>query len=508
MKTNDISLCRKGDFSLLTSPWIPVRDRKGHALRVGLEDLFRTPTEWADLDVRPHERVALVRLLVCITQAAIGAPEDSEAWDGFGADLSSRTLVYLDQWRSAFEFLGEGKRFLQRRPSQEAEPTLASKLIPWLATGNNPTSNDHGGGTLRPFSPADLALGLLAFQNFYPLYGAGYKGRGPCVDGNMLHTLLRGENLAAVILNNALDARTIEDSMGGMGRPLWEQPPESTADKAAIENARKTYLGRLVPLHRTVWICDNLGEILVGKDGWEYPTFEEYQEPTATVIATAKGERRLLFASTGRAVWRDLHALTVMKLSGENGAAAPWVLRSHQDPMSPKPLDLWTGALVTDGKAKILDVVESVFHLESRLFTDLGRGIYEQGVSYALRRCGHLREAVRTYGKCLKQEEAPIAAAERHYWHDLDAASDVLLEVAVNPAWDAVSFGGHSKDPWTEHVRKAVRSSYDSACPRETPRQIQAFVSGLQALHPKPKAAKKAKSPRRKAKTEGTHPQP
>ncbi|MCC7373382.1 MAG: type I-E CRISPR-associated protein Cse1/CasA [Verrucomicrobiales bacterium] len=498
----------KDEFNLVSSPWIPVRDLKGQVQLVGLEELFRTPADWADLDLRPHERVAVMRLLICIAQAAIGAPEDSDGWADFGADLSPRAMAYLDQWRDAFLLLGNGRRFLQRLPVKDGEPTLASKLIPWLATGNNPTSNDHAGGTLRAFNPAELALALLAFQNFYPLYGAGYKGRGPCVDGNMLHTLLRGDHLAAVIINNALDAKTIARSMGGMGRPIWEQWPNSPSDTSAVENTRKTYLGRLVPVHRTVWICDNRAEILVGNDGWEYPTFEEYQEPTATVIVTEKGERRLLFASPIKSVWRDLHALTVMKYSGENAASAPWILRSHQDPMSPKPLDLWTGALVTDGKAKILDVVESVFHLESRIFTDIGRGIYELGTAYALRRVGHLRDAVRLYAKAMKQEDAPTAAAERHYWHALDFASEVLLKVAVDPAMGIVSFGGLSQDPWTEHVRKAVRGAYRAVCSRETPRQILAFVEGEQALSPKPKTSKKAQFQRRRGKADANRPHP
>lgn len=489
-------------FNLVSSPWLPVRDLQGRAHLVSLEGLFQAPTAWADLDVWPHERVAVMRLLVCIAQAAMGAPEDAEGWDGFGTDLSSQALAYLARWRSAFDLFGNERRFLQRQPAAECEPTLASKLIPHLATGNNPTSNDHAGGTVRAFSPADLALGLLAFQSFYPLYGAGYKGRGPCADGNMLHTLLRGENLAATILRNALDARTITDAMGGMGRPIWEQWPSSPRDTAAVDNARKSYLGRLVPLHRTVWICDNRAEILVGKDGWEYPTFEEYQEPTATVVATAKGERRLLFAAPGRAVWRDLHALTVMKVSGDDSAAAPWVLRSHQDPMSPRPVDIWTGTLVTDGKAKILDTVESVFHLEARLFTDIGRGIYEQGVAYAMRRFAHLRDAVRTYGKVLSQEDPPVPAAERHYWHTLDSGSNVLLNVAADSAMDTVSFGGTSPDPWTRKVRQAVRDAYEAACPRETPRQILAFAEGLLTLSPKPKAAKRTRSPSRKNKTD------
>jgi hypothetical protein len=251
-----------------------------------------------------------------------------------------------------------------------------------------------------------------------------------------------------------------------------------------------------VPLHRTVWLCDDRAHVLVGQDGWEYPAFEEYLEPTATVFSTAKGEERVLWASLDRAVWRDLHALTVLGRPANSKAGAPLIVQSHNDPMATKPMDIWTGALVTDGKAKILDTVESVFHLESRLFTPVGRGIYERGVAHAQARCLHLRDAVRSYGKAMKHESPPIAAAERHYWHALDQQSPVLLEVASDPAVGDLTFGGASQDAWTPLVRQAVVAAYEYACPRDTPRQIEAFALGLRALSPPPSKPKAKRTPK------------
>ena len=512
MKTNNKPDQGNEVFNLTTSSWLPVREHQGQPYLISLLDLFRSPTDWADLDLRPHERVSVMRLLVCITQAALGAPKDTDGWADFGRDFSKKTTAYLAQWQPAFSLLGEGPRFLQRRPTKEGVPVMISKLVPHLATGNNPTNFDHGGGSVRPMEPGALALALLTFQNFYPLYGAGYKGRGPCVDGNMLHALLRGANLQENILNNCLDAETIAESLGGMGRPLWEKWPATPADKPAVDNARLTYLGRLVPLHRTLWICDNRAHVLVGQDGWDYPASEEYQEPSATVITTAKGESRQLWASLDRAIWRDLHALTVLGTSANSKAGAPLIIKSHQNPMDPKPADLWTGALVTDGKAKILDAMESVFHLESRLFTDVGRGIYELGVAYAQIRLNHLRDAVRAYGKAMMHESPAIPTAERHYWHALDRGSGVLMNVACDPATGHPQFGGASSDDWTALVRKSLLAAYEHACPRDTPRQIEAFAGGLRALHPPPgktkarKAARNAESSTKKEPlTQSTH---
>lgn len=228
----------------------------------------------------------------------------------------------------------------------------------------------------------------------------------------MLHTLLRGEHLGA---DRGQRARCAHDRTfdGGPGPPPLGTPAEFVQRPAGrrerpydVPGAPGATAPNGVDLRQS---CRDPG----GERRLGVPDIEEYQEPTATVVATSKGERRLLFAAPGRAIWRDLHALTVMKHAGESGAAAPWILRSHQDPLSPKPLDLWTGALITDGKAKIIDAVESVFHLESRLFTEVGRGIYEQGVAYALRRFANLRDAVRAYGKALNRRKlrSPLPSA-------------------------------------------------------------------------------------------------
>src|ERR1700679_3786469 len=101
-------------FNLATCPWIPVRDHQGRAALVSLMELFRSAKDWADLDLRPHERISFMRLLVCVTQAALGAPEDEDGWEDFGGDFSAKTSAYLEEWKHAFDLLGKGPRFLQR----------------------------------------------------------------------------------------------------------------------------------------------------------------------------------------------------------------------------------------------------------------------------------------------------------------------------------------------------------------------------------------------------------
>ncbi len=244
-------------FNLIDQPWIPVRwtrDATGSNPRlVSLHDAFLRSREIADLDCAPHERIALTRLLVCITHAAIGAPDTPGDWDDFGENLESAATQYLvrPDIHPHFNLLGDGPRFLQEALPEKGDAVPASKLFARLATGNNPTVLDHGGmSEARTFDPAVLSLGLLTFQNFYPLYGAGYKGRGPCADSNGIHCVLLGRLLHETIRRNMVDQESMSRTANeGFGKPIWEC---ETAEE--LESSTRTFLGRLVPRHRSLRI--------------------------------------------------------------------------------------------------------------------------------------------------------------------------------------------------------------------------------------------------------------
>lgn len=484
-------------YNLIDHPWIPVRWASNAAEprdpRVSLTDAFNRSAEIADLDCAPHERIALTRLLVCVAHAALGAPEDAESWDGFGEDLETAVRDYLhrEDIHLHFNLLGEGPRFLQEDLPSSGDPVPASKLFPSLATGNNPTLLDHGGMLLlRTYEPSQLALALLAFQNFYPLYGAGYKGRGPCSDGNSLHTLLDGNDLRATIRSNMLDSETIDAlSPEGVGRPIWECHSKSDLDRST-----RTFLGRLVPRHRSLRLTDDLTGFHHRKLSLQYPGWEPCREPSVAVIITKKDERRLLPARIDRAIWRDLHSLTAVRTqtSSSSSAQPPAVLDSHPEAIEEERVRIWTGALITDLKAKILDTVESSFTLPSRMFTEEGRLVYASGVEFAETTSKKLYGAVKTYWQRLRHENAPTPEAQEHYWHSLDQSHGKLIDLAgayeTLRGKPAIGTEG-AEDAWTRIIRNAAIDAFQRACPRTTPRQVEAYATGikplLRALFPK-----------------------
>ena len=112
-------------MNLTTDAWIPIVWNDGQPGTVSLCEAFERGEEIRDLAVRPHERIALMRLLICIAQAALDGPADHDDWKACRPRIAPSALDYLNRWRHAFELFGNGQRFLQvanlRKPANKAD---------------------------------------------------------------------------------------------------------------------------------------------------------------------------------------------------------------------------------------------------------------------------------------------------------------------------------------------------------------------------------------------------
>jgi CRISPR system Cascade subunit CasA len=505
-------------MNLTTEPWIPVLWDNGKPGMVSLADAFSRGLEIQDLSVRPHERIALLRLLICITQAALEGPADADDWKECRPRIVRSGLEYLRRWRHAFELFGSGQRFLQVSQLQKRkddEGNSLSKLDVTLSTGNNPTLFDNAGGTDRAFSPAELAINLLTFQCFSPggrigvalwkgkeTLGNGSSNHAPCIAGSMLHAVLRGQTLLETIHLNLLSRAQVEQlfSKNYWGQPVWEVPPSHSTDTKAVANATSTYLGRLVPLSRTIRLQEDPPTMILA-NGLK---FIEWRESTATVvIRTVKGQsqRSIVRASLERAPWRELHSLTVKTIS-QNTNGGPLAL---QNLAGDTPFDLWVGGLAAD-QAKLLDTVESVFHVPAAMLTDAGQRTYEEGVRLAQDIEFRLRRAISTYHRELGDNLDRAEMRERrqrvqnkamfHFWTDAERRVSDLLAVAENPALLGLNKSWRKTD-WGWAVWRAALAAFERACPHETARQIRAYALGRKALFvvpTQPQAEEEAKS--------------
>ena len=136
-------------MNLSTDAWIPIVWTEGKPGIVSLCEAFEQSHEIQDLAVRPHERIALMRLLICIAQAALDGPTDHDDWKGCRSRIVSSAVDYLQRRRHVFELFGTGQRFLQlpnlnKAPTKstggdDEEGNSTSKLDLALATGKHDT---------------------------------------------------------------------------------------------------------------------------------------------------------------------------------------------------------------------------------------------------------------------------------------------------------------------------------------------------------------------------------
>lgn len=481
-------------MNLTTDPWIPAVQADGTRDLFSLQRLFTEAHSVRDLAVKPHERIALMRLLLCITQAALNGPADEDEWKTCEPLIQSRVKGYLNHWAPAFELFGNGQRFLQLpnlKPGKATdEGNLATKLDLALATGNNSILFDNSAGESRAIEPARAALNLLTFQCFSPggrigvarwndreTPGKGSSAHAPCNPSSMLHTFVLRPHLLATIAHNLLTNEIIADTyVHGTGRPLWEIPVSTATDSAAIRNATHTYLGRLVPLSRAISL-HHAGNFVVLANGLEYPPFPLFREATCTIIQR-KDELGLLPASTGRSIWRQLLAITVRRKSVADQTSGPLALALNSDAHD---ATLWIGALVTD-KAKIEDVVEAIYSVPSALFEPAGRTAYEHGVTHADSIESALMKSIGAYAASLKIDSPAYDRARVHFWtrveQNLPALFDVARELILPDELPCTA--------WGQAVRAAAVDAYQQTCPCRTPRQLEAFSLGLRQLHRKP----------------------
>jgi CRISPR system Cascade subunit CasA len=512
-------------MNLTTDPWIPVVWDNGTSGVVSLVDAFSRGHDIRDLSVRPHERIALMRLLICITQAALDGPADSEDWKTCQSRIVPSVLKYLSRWQKAFELFGNGPRFLQIGGLKKLAKTTdghevgnaASKLDLALATGNNSTLFDNAGGSERIFTPANLALNLLSFQCFspggtigvalwngrptpgwksYPKPAPGQSNHAPCLPGSMLHAFPRGANLAETVRLNLLSKHVVELALGSgkWGRPIWEAMPVSPEDDPKIINATTTYLGRLAPLSRAIRLEDNSRFLLLA-NALTYAPYPEGRELSATVVVREqKGAptRTTLGGSLDRAPWRELHSLTVKRIGLETNGG-PLALRNLGDLGPEATFDLWVGALVTDKRkaARVLDTVEAVFHVPTAMLTDVAQRTYEQGVRFAEATEYRLRRAISTYHKELGDNLDRAEMRERRqrvqskvtfqFWTDMEQHVIHLLAVAENPTMVGLDKSWHKTD-WGQAAWRAAFAAFERVCTHETARQVRAYALGRRAF--------------------------
>jgi CRISPR system Cascade subunit CasA len=316
--------CEMPNFSLLESPWLPVRMNGGQVLNLGLAEVFERSKDIESLaDTSPTDVIAQYRLLLAILHraATLNAPgwglSNRLEWFEEGLPLSA-IQQYLSDFRDRFWLFHPEVPFLQVAALATAEETR-DKRKAWTqislpaANGNTPLVFDHA------LDAAPSALGLpeavrtlLGFLQFTP--GGLVKTfrdadkAGPLV--NTAATVALGATLAQTL---CLNLHPPGRKQGMADLPSWEQPPLTIAQLkgapvlATGPNDRYSRQTRAVlflqePDMRIRWIHFGAGYAL-GDDENELDPMTTYRQGSANLV-------KLTF-SDARALWRDLPALAM-----------------------------------------------------------------------------------------------------------------------------------------------------------------------------------------------------
>jgi len=507
-------------------PWIPVVTISGKPTLASIAKVLSSGEEFADLAVRPHERVALMRLFLCVAHAALKGPKDYDEWKTVPQRLPDASQKYLGKWKGSFELFDNKKPWLQVADLSIKDTgeitsdhfsnwTPVSKLDFSLATGNASTLFDHEGMAPREREVQlhCIILAMLTFQCFSvggligQIFWNGIRcgelantsrangpvksADGPCIPSSMLHALLRSETITKTIWLNIPTYDDISASYGNVtfGKPIWEKMPSNLTSCSNIANATETYVGRLVPLTRVIRLHPS-GKCMLLGNGLTYGSFSSGfpQEPTATVIK--KGDKRFLLSyRPSKALWRELAAIIVKRTA--DGLGGPLSLRALEDG---EGCDLTISALARD-KATIVDGIESHYNLPSQMLMDKGMASYDTEVKNAENLADLLAWAINIYRKEVdKGWEGKLKAAgpakgklkaklhkntTTHYWTTIEKHLSLLMKhIKAIGTDDAIP----TRKNWRNKLFQSACDAYQISCGQETPRQMRAFAKGWQKL--------------------------
>lgn len=471
------------NYNLIEEDWIPVLMKDGVSRRVSLGELFANGDQIADLSLNPYERVAIMRLLICIAMAALDEDDlrDEAAWRVCLPKIKPAVAAYFAKWHDRFNFYGD-HAFMQPDDltvKKESDRCCLAKLFPHLASGNNGTLFDHG----HVVPEDDIPIGMLVYLNYsaggqHPkcLWGGVETSvsvtAGPSREKSMMQIYAGGECLLQGLWMNLVTASMIESLPQPVrGRPLWEM--EGLCRQSFAEGIQcDTVLGRMVPLSRVMKFSRGRDDFPLG-EGLKFASLPVVRECMASVVfKDNKGNLEPTYVSLSESErpWRCLHAILSMKEK-----CGSVVLR-HLNEVREGTFSIWCGGLIAN-QAKDEAVVEWSFTGGASLLRDVALASYAKGVQFAkLVSDKVLYGMAKEYAVCMKIDGAEtILTPTRHiFWGVLERQQPLLIDVAS---------GLMEMETWKKKVLEVARKTFESSCPHQTGRQVEAYVKALKKLY-------------------------
>ncbi len=474
-------------FNLIDEPWIPVAG----AGRVSLGQIF-TNSEYRRLGGNPVQKIAVMKLLLAIAQAA-ATPENEEEWRKLGAQgLSEKCTAYLETWHGQFFLYGE-KPFLQMPAIFHAEKQPYGALLPEVSTGN--TTVHTQSQVERILSHAEKALLLVTLMGF-ALGGkkvdnslsltVGYKGKtkagkpGPAIAHmGLLHSFIYGDFLLDSLWMNLFTQKNIHSSgifSGGVGNAPWEKMPQGE-DCPVAQELKTTLMGRLIPMCR---FC------LLDKDGVHYSEgishlnyLDGFFDPTIAIDCSGK-KNKVLWADPEKRPWRQLPAmLSFVKQAKRRFECFQLYISMPRTRHTATSFTIWSGGLRVSSNAGEQyvsgsnDFVESEVRLKPEFISDT------PWFNQLILEMEHLEGiAKKLYGSILNFYKTQLSDGgafagngTNQFWQLCERDFQYLIN-----ACDDVPESAMERERLRRKFAGYVHTVYNQCCPNDTARQMDAWA--------------------------------
>lgn len=477
-------------FNLIDESWVPVAG----AGRVSLRRVF-SDTELRALGGNPVEKIALMKLLLAIAQAA-ATPEDDDTWRAMGADgMADKCVAYLEQWHDRFDLYGK-RPFLQMPAIAAAAIKSYGTVRPEVATGN--TTVLTLGQVERGLTDAEKAVLVVCLMGFAlggkqvdnkVVLTPGYQGKtksgkaGPSIEYmGLLHTHVVATTLQQTLWINLLTSDQIAQNPrfpAGLGQAPWERMP--TGEDDAIARAlRQSVMGRLLPLCRFCLLTDGG---LHYSEGIQHPGYKDGVCDPTVAVNWAGNEPKALWVNPEKRPWRELTALLGFLAQQRAAGFDCWQLASctARASESVENFGIWSGGLrvsSNSGEQRAKgsdDFVESAIWLQSAVLGDFLFAALQAEMAALDELADSLSRRVFGYFKAQFVERAQCngqaAKATHLFWQLCERDFQQLLDACDQNDASAVQ-----RRRLRRRFAGYAQQAYDHYCPKDTARQLDAWA--------------------------------
>jgi len=475
-------------FNLVNEPWIPIVD----VGRVSLRQVFSVPSYRA-LGGNPVQKIALMKLLLAITQAAC-TPKDDDEWEALGSQgLPEKCLRYLDKWQDRFNLYGD-KPFLQIPNISPAKEQSLGAVLPEIATGNTTVYNAIQ--LEKELNDADKALLILTLMGFglagkkadnTIVLSEGYTGKtkpnGKSTSGKagasigfmgFLHSFLQGKSILQSLWFNLLTQENIAE-IGlypqGLGIAPWEAMPQGEICPIA-QQLQQSFMGRLIPISHFCLLSDDR---LHYSEGISHPDHNAGVVDPSVAVDFTKAKPKVIWVNSERRPWRFLTALLNF-MEANSGSFKCYhlslgLLRARQEATK---IGIWSGGLSVKNTAGEHFVSGNNDFVESTVFMksdDLGDNWYSQ-LKLEMAELDQLAKII--YGST----KSFFADLGIHDAKQAANASNLFWQLTERQFQNLIAACEDSEK--TKQLRKTfaqfASKAYNDTCPKDTARQLDAWA--------------------------------